>query len=127
MTGDERRVALRTGDTMKAWIAVGMLVTLSVCGTIATSAEEPKLAMAQPAAVAADNMTLYRNLAAAALKAFQEKDMATAKKKAKELEVAWDSREKALKKTSPDLWGQVDKAMDVFIKPVQNKSSDAAK
>ena len=104
-----------------------MLVTLSVCGTVASSAEEPKLATAQVTAAAADNMTLYRNLAADALKAFQEKDMATAKKKAKELEVAWDSREKTLKKKSPDLWGQIDKAMDVFIKPVQNKSSDAAK
>ena len=115
---------------MKAWIGIGMLAALSVCGTMASAAEEPTSAAAQSAAAgvpAADNMTAYRNLAADALKAFQAKDMATAKKKAKELEVAWDSREKALKKASPDVWGQVDKAMDVFIKPVQNKSSDPAK
>jgi hypothetical protein len=29
--------------------------------------------------------------------------------------VAWDTREKALQKKSPDLWGQIDKAMDDFI------------
>jgi hypothetical protein len=43
-----------------------------------------------------------------------------------------DSREKALQKNSPenspDLWGQIDKAMDAFIKPVmQGKSLDPAK
>ena len=117
---------------MKAWIRIGMLVTLTVCGTMASSAQEPKSAVARskPAASAAaadDNMTPYRKLAADALKAFKEHDMATAKKKAKELEVAWDTREKALQKKSPDLWGQIDKAMDGFIKPVQNKSSDPAK
>ena len=117
---------------MKAWIRIAMLVTLTVCATIASSAQEPKPAMNQskPAAGAAaadDNMTPYRKLAADALTAFKAQDMATAKKKARELEVAWDSREKALQKKSPDLWGQIDKAMDVFIKPLQGKSPDAAK
>ena len=53
--------------------------------------------------------------------------MATAKKKARELEVAWDTHEKALQKKSPDVWGQIDKAMDAFIKPLQGKSPDPAK
>ena len=73
-------------------------------------------------------MTPYRKLAADTLKAFKAHDMPTAKKKARELEVAWDTREKALQKKSPDLWGQIDKAMDAFIKPVmQDKSPDPAK
>ena len=101
---------------MKAWIRIAMLVTLAVCGTIASSA------------VADDNMTSYRTLAAHTLTAFKAHDMPTAKKKARELEVAWDTREKALQKKSPDLWGQIDKAMDVFIKPVmQDKSPDPGK
>ena len=116
---------------MKAWIRIAILVTLTVCGSIAASAQEPKPAMDQSkpvgGAAADDNMTPYRNLAADALKAFKARDMPTAKKKAKELEVAWDTREKALQKKSPDVWGQIDKAMDAFIKPVQDKSSDAAK
>ena len=111
---------------MKAWIRIAMLVTLTVCGTIASSAQEPKPAAEQTPA-ANDNMTPYRNLAADTLKAFQAHDMATAKKKARELEVAWDTGEKALQKKSPDLWGQIDKAMDDFIKPMQGKSPDPAK
>ena len=118
---------------MKAWwIRIAMLVTVTVCGTIVASAQEPKPAMNQskpsaPAAVADDNMTPYRKLAADTLTAFKAQDMPTAKKKARELEVAWDTREKALQKKSPDLWGQIDKAMDAFIKPLQGKSPDSAK
>jgi len=101
---------------MKAWIRIAMLVTLTVCGTLASSAQEPN-----------DNMTPYRTLAADTLQAFKAHDMPTAKKKARELEVAWDTREKTLQKKSPDVWGQIDKAMDGFIKPVQGKSPDPAK
>ena len=101
---------------MKAWITLTMLAALTVCGTIASSA-----------AAADDNMTPYRTLAADTLKAFKAQDLATAKKKARELESAWDTREKALQKKSPDVWGQIDKAMDGFIKPVQEKSPDPAK
>ena len=110
---------------MKMWIRLAMLVTLTVCGTIAPSAQEPKAA---PGARAADdNMAPYRKLAADTLQAFKAHDMATTKKKARELEAAWDTREKALQKKSPDLWGQIDSAMDAFIKPVQDKSPDPAK
>ena len=117
---------------MKAWIRIAMLMTLTVCGTIASAAQEPKPAVDQAkraagAAAADDNMTPYRKLAADTLEAFKTHDMPTAKKKARELEVAWDTREKALQKKSPDLWGQIDKAMDTFIKPVQGKSPDPAK
>jgi hypothetical protein len=116
---------------MKAWTTIAMLVTLTVCGTIASSAQEPKLAVDQskPSAdtPATDNMTPYRELAADTLQAFKADDRPTAKKKGRELEVAWDTREKALQKQSPDLWGQIDKAMDAFIKPVmQDKSPDPA-
>jgi hypothetical protein len=118
---------------MKAWTRIAMLVTLTVCGTIASSAQEPKPAVDQsePSAgtpAADDNMTPYREIAADTLQAFKTDDRPTAKKKARELEVAWDTREKALQKKSPDLWGQIDKAMDAFIKPVmQDKSPDPAK
>jgi len=110
---------------MKAWIRNAALVTLSVFGTMLSSAQEPKPA-GQARSAADDNMTPYRKLAADTLQAFKAHDMSTAKKKARELEVAWDTREKALKKKSPDLWGQIDKAMDDFIKPVQAKSPDPA-
>ena len=128
----ERRVSSRIGGIMKAWIRIAMLVTLTECGTIALSAQEPKPAVDQSRPVAGapaadDNMTPYRKLATETLQAFKSHDMPAAKKKARELEVAWDTREKALQKKFPDLWGQIDKAMDAFIKPVQGKSPDAAK
>jgi hypothetical protein len=116
---------------MKAWIGIAMLVTFTLCGTIVSSAQEPKpvdqAKRATGASAADDNMTPYRKLAADTLTAFKTHDMSTAKKKARELEVAWDTREKALQKKSPDLWGQIDKAMDAFIKPMQDKSPDPAK
>ena len=123
---------VEAGGTIKAWIRIAMLVTLTVCGTIASSAQEPKLVVdkSKPVAVAAaadDNMTPYRTLAGDTLTAFKARDMATAKKKARELEKAWDTGEKTLQKKSPDVWGQIDKAMDAFIKPVQDKSPDPAK
>ena len=117
---------------MKVWIRIAMVMALTVGEPIVSSAQEPKqpLYQAKPAAGAAatdDNMTPYRTLAADTLKAFKANDMPTAKKKARELEVAWDTREKALQKKSPDLWGQIDKAMDAFIKPLGGKSADPAK
>ena len=112
---------------MKAWSRIAILATLTVCGTVASSAQDSRPeAQARPAA-ADDSMTPYRKLATDTLQAFKAHDMSTAKKKARELEVAWDNGEKALKKKSPDLWGQIDKAMDAFIKPMQDKSPDPAK
>jgi hypothetical protein len=112
---------------MKASIRIAMLVTLTVGGTVAIAAQEPKPPVGQSTPAADNNMTPYRNLAADILTTFKAHDMATAKKKARELEVAWDTREKTLQKKSPDLWGQIDKAMDAFIKPVmQDKSLDPA-
>ncbi len=117
---------------MKPWIRSAMLATLTLCAPIASRAQEPKPAVDQSGLAAGstaadDNMTPYRKLAADTLQAYQAHDMPTAKKKARELEVAWDTREKALQKKSPEVWGQIDKAMDAFIKPVQGKSSDPAK
>jgi hypothetical protein len=105
---------------MTAGIRIAMFATVIACGAIASAA--------QPAAPAdVDNMTPYRMLAADTMKAFTARDMPGAKTKAKALEVAWDTHEKALEKKSPDLWGQIDKAMDAFIKPVLGKSPDPVK
>jgi hypothetical protein len=117
---------------MKAWTRIAMLVTLTMCGTIASSAQEPKpeVNQSKPSAgtPAGDDMTPYRELAADTLQAFKADDRPAAKKKARALEVAWDTHEKALQKKSPDLWSQVDKAMDAFIKPVmEDKLPDPAK
>ena len=104
---------------MKIWIRAGMTMTFALCLTIASWAQQ---------SMPVDNMSPYRTLAADTLAAFNAHDMTTAKRKARELEVAWDKGEKALEKKSPALWTQIDKAMDDFIKPImKEKSPDAAK
>lgn len=115
---------------MKTLIRLGILMMLTVGGTNATAAREPK--PTNPSAPAAarvrdDNMTPYRNLATDTLKAFKANDLVMARKKAKELETAWDKNENALKKESRALWDQIDKAMDDFIKPLSGKAPDADK
>ena len=116
---------------MKCWMRNAMVVTLTVCGTIPSSAQKSPPSGAARSGVSAtaagDNMAVYRTLATDTLQAFNAHDMSAAKKKARELEKAWDSGEKALKSKSPDLWEQIDKAMDAFIKPLQGKSPDPAK
>jgi len=90
--------------------------------------DKPTTSQAQgQTTTATDNMTPYRTLAADTLSAFKAQDLATARKKAKELETAWDKNEKTLQKQSPDVWNQIDKAMDDFIKPLAGKTPDAAK
>jgi hypothetical protein len=113
---------------MKAGIRIAMLLTLAVGGTIGLAAREAGPAVAQTKTATADeSMAPYRALAAETLEAFKAHDAAATKKKARELEVSWDSHTKALKKKSPEVWGQIDTAMDGFIKPAQEKSPDAAK
>jgi len=77
----------------------------------------------------------YRALAHLAYAAHQKGDDATAAQLARILERVWDKGEDyggdtALSKTNPDVYKQVDKAMDDFITPLENYSKappDAAK
>jgi hypothetical protein len=77
----------------------------------------------------------YRALAHLAYTAHQKGDDATAAQLARILERVWDKAEDyggdtALAKTNPDLFKQVDKAMDDFVAPLENYSKvplDAAK
>ena len=112
---------------MNTPIRLALVMTLTISGTIAIAAREIKPTAAMTLSVQDDNMTPYRNLAAATLTAFKANDLATARKKAKELESAWDKNEKALQESSRSVWDQIDKAMDDFIKPLSAKAPDAAK
>ena len=113
---------------MHSYIRLALALALVAGAPIAASAQNDKATTPQAqAAAAADSMTPYRTLAADTLAAFKANDLAAARKKAKALETAWDKNEKALQKKSPDIWGQIDKAMDDFIKPLSNKAPDEAK
>lgn len=108
-------------------VALVVLSLLAATGALAV-VRSPRPAPAPPRSIpAGDAMTRYRDLAGAALSAFESGDAAGAKAKARELEKAWDGEQKALKSKSPDLWRAVDDAMDAFIKPLMKGGSpDAA-
>ena len=85
------------------------------------SAQEKK--MPQSSGVDNTKMGPYRALAQHAFAEFQKGDMATAAQLARVLERVWDKGEDyggdtALKKTHPDLFEQIDKAMDEFVNPL---------
>ena len=116
---------------MKTWIRIATLLIFIVTGPQTSSAKAsmpaPNRQQAPAAKPADDNMTPYRKLAADSLAALKAHDAATAKKKAKELEKAWDNDQKALQKSSPAVWKQIDDAMDGLVKPMQGKNPDVAK
>jgi hypothetical protein len=75
-------------------------------------------------------MGAYRALAQHAYAEFQKGDTATAAQLARVLERVWDKGEDyggdtALKKTHPDLFEQIDKAMDDFITPLTEYKTKA--
>jgi hypothetical protein len=80
---------------------------------------------ASPAAVDKTKMGPYRALAQLAYSSFQKGDHATAAEICQILERVWDKSEDyggdtALSKTHPDLFKQIDTAMDNFITPLMN-------
>lgn len=99
----------------------------------AALAQEKKV----PQSSGVDNtkMGAYRALAQHAYAEFQKGDTATAAQLARVLERVWDKGEDyggdtALKKTHPDLFEEIDKAMDDFITPLteyKTKAPDPAK
>jgi hypothetical protein len=80
-------------------------------------------AVTQTAGVDDTKMGAYRALAQLSFHAFQKGDHAMAAELATILERTWDVAEegggpRALIKSDKDLFDQIDKAMDIFVKPV---------
>ena len=87
------------------------------------SAQEKKVP--QTAGVDNTKMGAYRAIAQIAYVEFQRGDVAAAAQLAHSLERVWDKGEDyggdtALKKTHPDLFEQIDKAMDDFVLPLMD-------
>jgi hypothetical protein len=77
----------------------------------------------QTAGVDNTKMGAYRAIAQHAFSEFQKGDTAAAAQLARSLERVWDKAEDyggdtALKKTHPDLFEEIDKAMDDFVLPL---------
>jgi len=103
-------------------------MTVTLAAGILLAASLGSSATAQSPSVRDDKMAPYRVLADEALKVFKAGDLAGAKKKAKELEKAWDTNSKADLAKKPELWKEIDTALDTFIDPLMKEAApDAAK
>jgi hypothetical protein len=108
----------RISMVMRA-VSVALLVVAFAAGPGA--AQDKKVP--QSAGVDNSKMGAYRALAQHIYSDFQKGDVASAAQMARVLERLWDKGEDyggdtALKKTHPDLFDQIDKAMDDFITPL---------
>lgn len=100
-----------------------VLVALLTSSAVA-SAEE----LAPPSVLVRAGIEKYKMLADETLKYFKAGDLATAKKRAKELEKAWDTTGKADLAKKQDLWKEIDTALDEFIDPIlKEEKPDPAK
>ena len=118
-----------SGKTLVMAAAI-VFAAMSVSGVQAQEKKVP-----QSAGVDNSKMGPYRALAQHTFAEFQKGDSAAAAQLARVLERVWDKGEDyggdtALKKTHPDLFEEIDKAMDDFITPLtdyKTKTPDPAK
>jgi hypothetical protein len=116
-------------------VGLGLILGFVVFTVLDPMAVPQDTRQAQSSGVDNTKMGPYRALAHLAYTAHQKGDDATAAQLARILERVWDKAEDyggdtALSKTSPDLFKQVDKAMDDFVAPLENYGKvplDAAK
>lgn len=124
------RLVLKLVMGLAWWVAAAPVVIP------ATSRVPARLLMPQaahqPPNAGVDNTKMgpYRALAKLAYASFQKGDSATAAQLAHILERVWDKAEDyggdtALSRTNPNLFKQVDKAMDEFITPLENYAKGA--
>lgn len=111
-------------------LVVLVALILAVAGPSASAQTLP-----QTSGVDNSKMGAYRALAQHAYAEFQKGDLAAAAQIARSLERVWDKAEDyggdmALHKTHPDLFEQIDKAMDAFVTPLEEyktKTPDPAR
>jgi hypothetical protein len=108
--------------------AILVALFLGMAGFSRASAQEKKAP--QTAGVDNTKMGAYRAIAQHAYVEFQKGDAAAAAQLAHSLERVWDKGEDyggdtALKKTHPDLFEQIDKAMDDFVLPLMDYKTKA--
>ena len=109
-------------------LALLVALFMGMAGFSLASAQEKKVP--QTAGVDNTKMGAYRAIAQHAYVEFQRGDAAAAAQLARSLERVWDKGEDyggdtALKKTHPDLFEQIDKAMDDFVLPLMDYKTKA--
>jgi hypothetical protein len=106
-------------------VALGLVLGCVVFTVFEPVAMPQATHQSQASGVDNTKMGPYRALAHLAYNAHQKGDGATAAQMARILERVWDKAEDyggdtALSKTNPDVFKQIDKAMDDFITPLEN-------
>lgn len=118
--------------------ATGPILVVAAALLLAVAGPSPTLAQERvPQTSGVDNSKMgpYRALAQHTYIEFQKGDLAAAAQLARTLERLWDKAEDyggdtALHKTHPDLFQEIDKAMDAFVTPLEEykaKAPDAAR
>jgi len=74
---------------------------------------------------AAAKLDRFRFLAQMTMDEVKKNDLAAANKFCQTLELEWDQGELALRQSSPEVWNQIDQAMDDFIHPIMNSGGVA--
>jgi hypothetical protein len=108
----------------------GMAMCSALAMTIATPSVSQEKKVTQTTGVDNTKMGAYRALAQLSFQAFQKGDSATAAELARILERTWDAAEegggkRSLISLNKDLFEQIDKAMDGYIKPVMQYAAKA--
>jgi len=70
-------------------------------------------------------MAKYESFAADAMEAVSRNDLDHATSLCQQLEEAWDSGETGLQSRSPEIWQQIDRAMDGFIHPITRSAGQS--
>ena len=114
-------ISVRCKRSVVAVLAV-LVFSATVCSAV--SAQEKRAGQtSQSSGVDNTKMGPYRALAQNVFSEFQKGDLATAAQLARVLERVWDKSEDyggdmALKKTHPNLFDEIDRAMDEFVLPL---------